>query len=140
MLNDDTPGTTTVSPSVATATTLTRGLSQTTTNVIYSLFGINHRPPISLPSTRRTNEHLPSGSPRPNSRLQNSDYQLNDLLTSYYAQNSSIQNPQQEAQLDSVIDLITQQQQLEQPAQNNWTGLDAWDGPSFDFDDPSIDF
>ncbi len=140
MLNEDIPGTSTASSSVGAANTLTRGLSQATTNVIYSLLGINHRSSIPLPPSRRANENLPSESPRSNGRLQNSAYQLNDLLGSYYTPNFSIQNHEEDSQLNSVIGLLSEQQQSMEDPQSSWTGQDAWDSSSFDFDEHSLDF
>lgn len=147
MLNDNSVGPS-ASSTVNSANVLIRGLSQSTTNVIYSLFGVNHRSSISMAGRSGNDENsISGGSPISKGSENNSAYQLNDLLFSYYecSQNAETQicmSEEDEAQLESIVNLLAQEQQplVSDPLDSSWTGQDTWDTSSFEFDEPSVDF
>lgn len=145
MLNDNNAGPSTSSPA-NTANVLTRGLSQATVNVIQSLLGVNDRSSISIPGRGGSSDN--SLSPRSKASENNGAYQLNDLLVSYHqcSQNFETQiclSEEDEAQLESIVNLLTQEQEqpiLVDSIDSSWTGQDTWDSSSFEFDEPSVDF
>jgi hypothetical protein len=155
MLNDNPASpSTSASFTIKTANVLTTGLSQPTINVIYSLLGINRRTSISIPLRGSdSNDNFLQHSEMPRSRgSENNAYRLNDLLTTYhqYSQNPETQtttmNEEDQAQLDSLVNLLTQEQGqhdtylTDDPNSSSWTGQDPWDSSSFDFDEPPTDF
>lgn len=145
ILNDDTAGSSTTTSPINTANVLTRGMSQATTNVIYSLLGINHRSPLSFASpVRSSDEIVESNSGQYRSRLQNNSYQLNDLLASFQTAQDSFYLNENVVQADSEVAQLLTQQQQQQPVLDashaGWITPDPWNNSSFDFDEPSIDF
>jgi hypothetical protein len=150
MLNDNPAGASASAASnIKTANVLTPGLSQATVNVIHSLLGINRRSSISIPMrASATNDNFVQDSESPRSKgAENSAYRLNDLLTVYHqcSQNQESQTPiseEDQAQLDSLVNLLNQEQDLlmDDANSSSWTGQDTWDSSSFDFDDPPTDF
>lgn len=142
MLNDNNgePSATT-SSSTDTATILTRGMSQATTNVIHSLLGVNNRPSISFapPMRRDSDISIQNNSALSHTRQQQNVYKLNDLLSNFYNAENPADSTQNVIQTDLGAGPYVQEQTLSLD-DTFWTSSEMWDSSSFDFDEPSIDF
>lgn len=142
MLNDNNGGpSATISSSTDTATILTRGMSQATTNVIHSLLGVNNRPSISfVPPMRRDSDiNIQNNNGLSHTRQQQSAYKLNDLLSNFYNAENLADSTQNVIQTDLGAGPYVQEQTLSLD-DTCWTPSEMWDSSSFDFDEPSIDF
>lgn len=131
MLNENQSGPLKIPSSTETSNTLTRGLSQTTSNVIQSLLGIHSRPciPYQQSPTGRSDE---DGGALPRSRLQGSDYHLNGLLASWNIADYVESAPSESGSVQQFSD--QQPRQILSEENNLWDTQFDWDSESFDFD------